>query len=254
MLRLLCVGSKRFLTSKVDRSVMGLIARQQCCGPLHLPLSDVAVFAQSPFSTTGCATAIGEQPVKGLIDPAAMGRLTVGEACTNLVWAAITDIEAVKCSGNWMWASKLEGEGAAMYDCCEAMGAAMLELGIAVDGGKDSLSMAAKVGEEVVKAPGTLVVSVYAGCPDISLTVTPDIKHAGRSSLVLVDLSGGHARLGTGADLQAAGRRDARLRHGAAEARLPRDPASAARACAVGGPRPFGWWSADEGAGDVLRR
>ena len=196
VLRLLSVGSKRFLTSKVDRSVTGLIARQQCCGPLHLPLSDVAVFAQSPFSTTGCATAIGEQPVKGLIDPAAMGRLTVGEACTNLVWAAITDIEDVKCSGNWMWASKLEGEGAAMYDCCEAMGKAMLELGIAVDGGKDSLSMAAKVGEEVVKAPGTLVVSVYAGCPDISLTVTPDIKHAGRSSLVLVDLSGGHARLG----------------------------------------------------------
>ncbi|KAK8831025.1 hypothetical protein WA577_003723 [Blastocystis sp. JDR] len=196
VLRLLSVGSKRFLTSKVDRSVTGLIARQQCCGPLHLPLSDVAVFAQSPFSTTGCATAIGEQPVKGLIDPAAMGRLTVGEACTNLVWAAITDIEDVKCSGNWMWASKVEGEGAAMYDCCEAMGKAMLELGIAVDGGKDSLSMAAKVGEEVVKAPGTLVVSVYAGCPDISLTVTPDIKHAGRSSLVLVDLSGGHARLG----------------------------------------------------------
>ena len=196
MLRLLSVGSKRFLTSKVDRSVTGLIARQQCCGPLHLPLSDVAVFTQSPFSTTGCATAIGEQPVKGLIDPAAMGRLTVGEACTNLVWAAITDIEDVKCSGNWMWASKLEGEGAAMYDCCEAMGKAMLELGIAVDGGKDSLSMAAKVGEEVVKAPGTLVVSVYAGCPDISLTVTPDIKHAGRSSLVFVDLSGGHARLG----------------------------------------------------------
>ena len=154
VLRLLSVGSKRFLTSKVDRSVTGLI------------------------------------------DPAAMGRLTVGEACTNLVWAAITDIEDVKCSGNWMWASKLEGEGAAMYDCCEAMGKAMLELGIAVDGGKDSLSMAAKVGEEVVKAPGTLVVSVYAGCPDISLTVTPDIKHAGRSSLVFVDLSGGHARLG----------------------------------------------------------
>ena len=196
VLRLLSVGSKRFLTSKVDRSVTGLIARQQCCGPLHLPLSDVAVFAQSPFSTTGCATAIGEQPVKGLIDPAAMGRLTVGEACTNLVWAAITDIEDVKCSGNWMWASKLEGEGAAMYDCCEAMGKAMLELGVAVDGGKDSLSMAAKVGEEVVKAPGTLVVSVYAGCPDISLRVTPDIKHAGRSSLVFVDLSGGHARLG----------------------------------------------------------
>ena len=196
VLRLLSVGSKRFLTTKVDRSVTGLIARQQCCGPLHLPLSDVAVFCQSHFSTTGCATAIGEQPVKGLVDPAAMGRLTVGEACTNLVWAAISDLADVKCSGNWMWASKLEGEGAAMYDCCEAMGKAMLELGVAVDGGKDSLSMAAKVNGELVKAPGTLVVSVYAACPDVSLTVTPDLKHPGRSVLLFVDLSAGHYRLG----------------------------------------------------------
>ena len=196
VLRLISVGSKRFLTNKVDRSVTGLIARQQCCGPLHLPLSDVAVFCQSYFSTTGCATAIGEQPVKGLINPPAMGRLTVGEACTNLVWAAITDIEEVKCSGNWMWASKLEGEGAAMYDCCEAMGKAMIELGIAVDGGKDSVSMAAKVDDELVKAPGTLVVSVYAACPDVSLTVTPDLKHPGRSTLLFVDLGDGHKHLG----------------------------------------------------------
>lgn len=196
VLRLLSVGSKRFLTNKVDRSVTGLIARQQCCGPLHLPLADVAVFCQSHFANTGCATAIGEQPVKGLIDPAAMGRLTVGEACTNLVWAAITDIEDVKCSGNWMWASKLEGEGAAMYDCCEAMGQAMLELGVAVDGGKDSLSMAAKVNDELVKAPGTLVVSVYAACPDVSLTVSPDLKHPGRSTLLFVDLGAGQQRMG----------------------------------------------------------
>ena len=196
VLRLISVGSKRFLTNKVDRSVTGLIARQQCCGPLHLPLSDVAVFCQSYFSTTGCATAIGEQPVKGLINPSAMGRLTVGEACTNLVWAAITDIEDVKCSGNWMWASKLEGEGAAMYDCCEAMGKAMIELGVAVDGGKDSVSMAAKVDGELVKAPGTLVVSVYAACPDVSLTVTPDLKHPGRSTLLFVDLGDGHKHLG----------------------------------------------------------
>ena len=196
VLRLLSVGSKSFLTNKVDRSVTGLIARQSCCGPLHLPLSDVAVFAQSHFSSTGCATAIGEQPVKGLINPSAMGRLTVGEACTNLVWAAITDIEDVKCSGNWMWASKLEGEGAAMYDCCEAMGKAMIELGVAVDGGKDSLSMAAKVGKELVKAPGTLVVSVYAACPDVSLTVTPDLKHPGRSTLLFVDLGDGNQHLG----------------------------------------------------------
>ncbi|KAK8829511.1 hypothetical protein WA556_005350 [Blastocystis sp. ATCC 50177/Nand II] len=140
---ILSVGSKRFLTSKVDR----------CCGPLHLPLSDVAVFAQSPFSTTGCATAIGEQPVKGLIDPAAMGRSTVGEACTNLVWAAITDIEDV---------NKLEGEA---RDVRLLRGHGQGDAGAGRRGGRrqGASSMAAKVGEEVVKAPGTLVVSVYAG-------------------------------------------------------------------------------------------
>jgi phosphoribosylformylglycinamidine synthase len=117
------VGSKRFLTNKVDRSVTGLIAQQQCVGPLHTPLADVAVCAQTHFSTTGVATAVGEQPIKGLIDNAAQviiflyldnfqARLTVGESLTNLVWAQITSLDDVKASCNWMWAAKLEGEGA----------------------------------------------------------------------------------------------------------------------------------------------
>ena len=87
VLRLVSVGSKRFLTSKVDRSVTGLIARQQCAGPLQLTVADVAVIAQSHLGLTGAAIAIGEQPLKGLIDPAAMARLSVGEALTNIVWA-----------------------------------------------------------------------------------------------------------------------------------------------------------------------
>jgi phosphoribosylformylglycinamidine synthase len=201
VLRLLSVGSKRFLTTKVDRSVSGLVAQQQCAGPLQLTVADVAVIAQSHFATTGAATAIGEQPLKGLLDPAAMARLAVGEALTNLVWARVTALEDVRCSANWMWAAKLPGEGAALYDAAVAMSDLMLELGIAVDGGKDSLSMAARAplpdgGEEVVKAPGALVISAYVSCPDITQTVTPNLELPGRGRLILIDLGDGRRRLG----------------------------------------------------------
>ncbi len=195
VLRLLSVGSKRFLVSKVDRAVTGLIARQQCCGPLQLPVSDVAVVAQSHFGVTGIATAIGEQPVKMLVDPEAGARMAVGEALTNLVWAVVKDLEEVKCSANWMWAPKLPGEGAALYDAARAMRDAMIDVGIAVDGGKDSLSMATRVGDETVKSPRQLVISVYGAVPDIRKVVTPDIKEAG-SPLLFIDLSGGKNRLG----------------------------------------------------------
>jgi phosphoribosylformylglycinamidine synthase len=144
VLRLLSVGSKRFLSTKVDRSVTGLIAQQQCVGPLQVTLADVAVIAQSHFGTTGAATAIGEQPIKGLVDTGAMARMSVGEALTNLLWAPVSALEDVRCSGNWMWAAKLPGEGAALHDAAVAMKDIMLELGIAVDGGKDSISMAAR--------------------------------------------------------------------------------------------------------------
>ncbi|PSN31568.1 Phosphoribosylformylglycinamidine synthase [Blattella germanica] len=161
VLRLPSVASKRYLTNKVDRCVTGLIAQQQCVGPLHTPLADVAVTALSHFSPEGIATAIGEQPIKGLVDPAAGARMAVAEALTNLVFARISDIQDVKCSGNWMWAAKLPGEGAALYDACRAMCKVMTELGIAL--------------------------------------VTPDLKGPARGQaglLLLVDLSGGKNRLG----------------------------------------------------------
>jgi len=209
VLRLVSVGSKRFLTNKVDRSVTGLVARQQCAGPLQLTVSDVAVIAQSHFGLTGAAISIGEQPVKTLLDPAAMARLTVGEALTNLVWAKITKLADVKCSANWMWAAKLPGEGAKLYDAAVALRDIMLTLGIAVDGGKDSLSMAAKVGPgesaETVKSPGTLVISAYAPCPDVTHVVTPDIKRPGESRLLLIDLGDGRNRLGGSALAQVYG-------------------------------------------------
>lgn len=195
VLRLVSVGSKRFLTNKVDRAVTGLIVRQQCCGPLQLTVADVAVVAQSHFGVTGIATAIGEQPIKMLVDPAAGARMAVGEAMTNLVWAGIEDAKQIKCSANWMWAPKLEGEGAAIWDAAVAMRDAMIAVGLAVDGGKDSLSMATMVGDETVKSPRELVISVYAAVPDIKKVVTPDIKEPG-STLLLIDLGKGNNRLG----------------------------------------------------------
>ncbi|MDH4319135.1 MAG: phosphoribosylformylglycinamidine synthase, partial [Desulfobulbaceae bacterium] len=196
VLGLVSVGSKRFLVNKVDRAVSGLIAGQQCCGPLQLTVADVAVVAQSHFSMAGGATAIGEQPIKMVVDPAAGARLAVGESLTNLVWAGLEDPEQIKCSANWMWAPKLPGEGAALNDAARAMRDAMIAVGMAVDGGKDSLSMATMVGDEVVKSPRQLVISAYAAMPDITKKVTPDIKRPGESVLLYIDLSGGKNRLG----------------------------------------------------------
>ncbi len=196
VLRNLSVGSKRFLTNKVDRSVTGLIAQQQCCGPLQLTVGDVSVIAQSHFGLTGAATSIGEQPIKMLIDPKAGARMAVAEALTNIVWAKISDFEDIKCSANWMWAPKLPGEGAALFDAVCAMRDLMVKLGIAVDGGKDSLSMATRVKDEIVKSPRELVISAYATMPDITKVVTPDIKMPGSSYLLFIDLGGGYVRLG----------------------------------------------------------
>lgn len=203
VLRLVTVGSKRFLTNKVDRSVTGLVVQQQCCGPLQLPVADVAVTAQSYFGKTGAAIAIGEQPIKGLIDAKAGARMSVGEMLTNIVWAKSSGIKDIKCSGNWMWAPKLRGEGARIYDAACAARDLMVKLGIAIDGGKDSLSMATIVNppkgkghKETVKSPGELVVSGYVTVPDIEKVVTPDIKRPGDSHIFFIDLAGGKNRLG----------------------------------------------------------
>jgi phosphoribosylformylglycinamidine synthase len=203
--RLPSVGSKGFLVRKVDRSVTGLVARQQCCGPLQLPVSDVAVISQSHFGLTGAAIAAGEQPIKSLVDVRAGARMAVAEALTNIVWARISDLAHIKSSVNWMWAAKTPGEGAALYDAAIALRDLMVQLGIAADGGKDSLSMAARVGEEVVKAPGQVVVSAYASMPDVTRVVTPDIKRPGESRLLLLDLAPGKYRLGGSALAQAFG-------------------------------------------------
>ena len=209
VLRLLSVGSKRFLTTKGDRGVGGLIAQQQCVGPNQLTLSDYAIVANSYFGLSGTAFSLGEQPIKGLLSPEAMARLAVTEMLLNMAGARITKLSDIKCSANWMLAAKLDGEGAWLYDAACALRDICLQLGIAIDGGKDSLSMAARVtgpdgNQQTVKAPGELVVAGYAPMPDITRKVTPDLKMPG-TFLVLIDLSGGRNRLGGSALAQVFG-------------------------------------------------
>lgn len=200
VLRLPKVCSKGFLVNHVDRSVTGLVSRQQCCGPLHLPVADVAVTADSYFGITGRCWGIGDQPIKWIVSPESSVRLAVGEALTNLVWAPVEDFQGISLLGNWGIAASEPGEGARLYAANLALNALLNDLGISINGGKDSMSMAARVERDgasgMVKAPGTLVVTAYAACSDINGTVTPDIKQPGRSRLMFVDLSGGKHRLG----------------------------------------------------------
>lgn len=210
VLSLMSVGSKRFLTNKVDRSVTGLIAQQQCVGPLQLPLSDYAVTTQSHFTVRGSATSIGERPSITALNPEAMARISVGEMMTNLAGVKISSRKDIKCEGNWMWAAKLPGDCASLYDAAIAMRDVMIELGIAIDGGKDSLSMAAKcpVGfgqTETVRAPGALVITGYSTLDNVESKLTPDIKAPGTSILLHVDISQGKRRLGGSAVAQVFG-------------------------------------------------
>ncbi|MFP4514531.1 MAG: phosphoribosylformylglycinamidine synthase [Parcubacteria group bacterium] len=205
VMRLSSVGSKRFLTNKGDRSVTGLIAQQQCCGWPQVTVSDVAVVAQSHFVNdkglySGAATSIGEQPIKMLVNPEAGARMAVAEAVTNMAGALISGLDYVKCSANWMGAPKLPGEGVNFYKAATAMRDLMIEIGMAIDGGKDSLSMATKVEHpdgrtELVKSPLELVISAYAPMPDITKVVTPDFK-LGTHRLLRIDLAVGKRRLG----------------------------------------------------------
>ncbi len=199
----LSVGSKGFLVHKVDRSVGGRVVRQQCCGASQVPIADVQVLADSFYGLSGVASAVGEQPLKMLIDPKAGARMSVGEMLTNLMSAGRIDLSGIRCRANWMFAAKLAGQGSILYDAAVAMRDVMISLGIACDGGKDSLSMAATVDGKLVIAPGELVVMGYASMADITKVLTPDIKRPGESYLGLIDLGLGKNRLGGSALAQA---------------------------------------------------
>ncbi len=202
------VGSKGYLVHKEDRSVTGLVAQQQCCGIAQIPIADNSVNAQSHFGLTGAVSAIGENPIRMLIDPEAGARMAVGEMLTNIASVRIRSLQYIRCRANWIWPAKMPHEGALLYDAVKAMSDFMIELGIngleiAPDGGKDSLTPIANVQGELVKSPGSLVILGYAPVPDITKKVTPDIKKPGESFLGLIDLGLGKNRLGGSALAQA---------------------------------------------------
>ena len=199
---LVSVGSKSFLTLKVDRTVGGLVAQQQCVGPLDLPLCDYGMMKHSFYSNLATITAVGEQPIKGIIDPLAMVGMSIGEMLTNIIWGVIDDITNIKCSGNWMWPNCDSYEQYHLYSCVKEVSLIMRELGIAIDGGKDSLSMNVKTeNNEIIKSPRSFVVTGYAEVPDYKNRVTPDFKKSG-NQILYINLSRNYFRLGGSAYAQ----------------------------------------------------
>ncbi len=177
VLKLEAVACKDWLTNKVDRCVGGKVAKQQCVGPLQLPLNNVGVMALDYKTEHGVATSIGHAPVSALIDPVAGSRNAITEALTNIVWAPLEDgLKSVSLSANWMWPCKNPGEDARLYDAVKGVSDFAIDLGINVPTGKDSLSMKQKYPEGDVLSPGTVVISAAAHCNGISKVVEPLFK------------------------------------------------------------------------------
>ncbi|KAG5644272.1 hypothetical protein DXG03_008757 [Asterophora parasitica] len=205
VLRLPSVASKSFLITIGDRSITGLIARDQMVGPWQVPVADVAVTRSSyGFDVVvGEAMAMGERTPVALLNPAASARLAVAESLLNLTAATVGQLSQVKLSANWMSAASKEGEGAALYEAVKAVGLDLCPaLGVGIPVGKDSMSMSMKwkEGEEQkeVSAPLSLIVTAFAPVSDVRTTWTPQLRtDAGEgTSLVFFDLAAGKERLG----------------------------------------------------------
>ncbi len=208
VLQMEAVACKDWLTNKVDRSVTGKVARQQCQGVIQLPLSDCGVVALDYQGRKGIATAIGHAPQAGLADPAKGSVLSVAESLTNIVWAELAQgLDSVSLSANWMWPCRSqEGEDARLYCGVEALSDFCRALRINVPTGKDSLSMTQKYpdGKKIV-SPGTVIVSSGGEVSDVRKTVSPVIANV-PSSLYLIDFSSDEPRLGGSAFAQSLGR------------------------------------------------
>lgn len=191
VLQLDAVACKDWLTNKVDRSVTGKVATQQCCGELQLPLNNLGVMAIDYQGVKGVATAIGHAPVAALVDPKAGSRLSIAEALTNIVWAPLTHgLEGVSLSANWMWPAKNTGENARLYEAVKVASDFAIGLGINIPTGKDSLSMTQKYPEgSTVFAPGTVIISAVAEVADIRKTITPVLVSDPLTTLVYIDFS-----------------------------------------------------------------
>ena len=203
VLQLEAVACKDWLTNKVDRSVTGKVARQQCVGELQLPLSDCGVVSLDYLGKTGIATSIGHAPQAALIDPAKGSVLSIAEALTNISGALLKEgLRSVSLSANWMWPCKNEGEDASLYSAVKACSDFALSLGINIPTGKDSLSMTQKYGDEKVYAPGTLIISAAGEVRNIRKTLSPVIANVSSSTLIYIDLSSDNFKLGGSAFFQ----------------------------------------------------
>ena len=209
VLQLEAVACKDWLTNKVDRSVTGKIARQQCQGEIQLPLSDCGVVALDYRGKKGIATALGHAPQAGLANPAAGSVLSVAEALTNIVWAPLTDgMDSLSLSANWMWPCRSqEGEDARLYEGVKALSDFCCDLHINVPTGKDSLSLSQQYpnGEKII-SPGTVIVSAGGEVSDIKKVVSPVLVNDKNASLYHIDFSFDEQHLGGSAFAQSLGK------------------------------------------------
>ena len=209
VLQLEAVACKDWLTNKVDRSVTGKIARQQCQGEIQLPLSDCGVVALDYRGKKGIATAIGHAPQAGLADPAAGSVLSVAEALTNIVWAPLAEgMDSLSLSANWMWPCRSqEGEDARLYAGVKALSDFCCDLHINVPTGKDSLSLTQQYpnGEKII-SPGTVIVSAGGEVSDVKKVVSPVLVNDKRASIYHIDFSFDEQRLGGSAFAQSLGK------------------------------------------------
>ncbi len=209
VLQLEAVACKDWLTNKVDRSVTGKIARQQCQGEIQLPLSDCGVVALDYRGCKGIATALGHAPQAGLANPSAGSVLSVAEALTNIVWAPLADgMESLSLSANWMWPCRSQkGEDARLYQAVQALSDFCCALHINVPTGKDSLSLSQQYpnGDKII-SPGTVIVSAGGEVSDVRKVVSPVMVNDKNSSLYHIDFSFDAQRLGGSAFAQSLGK------------------------------------------------
>ncbi|WP_339650214.1 phosphoribosylformylglycinamidine synthase [Halopseudomonas pelagia] len=202
VLRLPSVASKNFLITIGDRSITGLVARDQMVGPWQVPVADCAVTNSSFDVHTGEAMALGERTPLALLDAPASGRMAVAESVTNLAAARINAISDIRLSANWMAAAGHPGEDARLFDTVRAVGMELCpELGITIPVGKDSMSMKTRwsdAGEDKsVTSPMSLIVTGFAPVQDVRRTLTPQLQlDQGDTDLILIDLGRGQNRLG----------------------------------------------------------
>ena len=195
-LSLEAVASKDWLTNKVDRCVTGKVAKQQCVGPLQIPLNNCGVMALDYQGKEGVATSIGHSPISALIDPVAGSRNSIAEALTNIIWAPLEKgLKSVSLSANWMWPCNNEGEDARLYKAVEGISEFAISLGINVPTGKDSLSMKQKYKNEEVISPGTVIISAAGHCKDIKKVVEPVLQKNG-DSIYYINISKDDFKLG----------------------------------------------------------